>query len=577
MSKGLPAAGATQSGDPSFYCHTCQRRFVNADALHMHCQSSKAHREKGSAQSPSAATVPRPKAPSAAPVYMCNLCDKRFKDRAALQNHRNDSPKHRTLPSATQDGASSGTKAPGTRLSHDKTTQALPGPCSPLLGEKNTIRQPTYLRPKTTWPRTSLGSLAQFTSFVKESPDICIGLATASAAQRVAYDSSADKGQRLKLYAAERDCDIPVALESTEHSGREANHESVPLILRGPAPWSSVASSERDAVLSTLQAQCHSIERLAEEHNWTAKPSALDIDMTRKCNNCGASKRKMSTDPTESVCRFHPAKKAFERGIIRGRGSGVPKTARCVNCPKLGPSGGCIVLPAHDFAPANAKLSQMALVPVYNPNAREALVLDCEMVGVLDANHRETSEVVRVSAVDFLSGEVLIDTYVSPQGHVVSWRTKFSGVDAAILREKKREGKVISGWRAARTLLWSFIDAQTILIGHSLNNDLAVLGMVHTRVVDSAIMTRLAVGEDCQRHWALKILGKQFLDRDIQTGNDGHDCLEDTYAAREVVLWCLRNPFKLQAWAADERELIAEKKRGKEAALAEANGTMSAS
>jgi DNA polymerase III epsilon subunit-like protein len=217
----------------------------------------------------------------------------------------------------------------------------------------------------------------------------------------------------------------------------------------------------------------------------------------------------------------------------------------------------------------------MALAPVYNPNARKAVVLDCEMVGVLGANHRETSEVVRLSAVDYLSGEALIDTYISPQGHVISWRTKFSGVDAAILREKKREGKVISGWRAARNLLWSFIDAQTVLIGHSLNNDLAVLGMVHTHVVDSATMTRLAVGEDCQRHWALRILMKQFLERDIQTGNDGHDCLEDTYAAREVVLWCLRNPSKLQAWAADERELIAEKKRAKDAALTEDPATTS--
>jgi hypothetical protein len=309
MSKGLPAAGATQSADPSFYCHTCQRRFVNADALHMHCQSSKAHREKGSgrclvfnvrmtrlrhayaAQSPSAATVPRSEAPSAAPVYMCNLCDKRFKDRAALQNHRNDLPKHRPLPSATQDGASSGTKAPGTRLSHDKTTQALPGPCSPLLGEKNTIRQPTYLRPKTTWPRPSLGSLAPFTSFVKGSPDICIGLATAFAAQRVAYDSSADKGQRLKLHAAERDCDIPVASRSTEHLDRDTNHGNDASFLQAPALWSSIPLSERDAVLNVLQTECHSIERLAEEHYWTEKPSALDIDMTRKCNNCGGQQQ----------------------------------------------------------------------------------------------------------------------------------------------------------------------------------------------------------------------------------------------------------------------------------------------
>ncbi|KAL3454590.1 hypothetical protein BJX65DRAFT_301226 [Aspergillus insuetus] len=578
MSKGKPAARSTQSAYPPFYCHTCQRHFVNADALRMHCQSSKAHREKesGKVQSPSAAFVPRSKASSVAPGYMCSLCDKRFEDKTALRNHRRDSPKHRTLQDAPPDSpSSSASDAPGTWLSHDKTTHGLPRAYSPLPGEGNTIRQPTYVRPERTLLRPGLGSLAPFTSFVKGNPDVCIGLATAFAAQRITDDRSADIAQRLNLDAAERDCDIPVALESTEHLDQDTNHDSDSSTLEALVPWSSIPLNEGDAVLSALQAQCHSIERLAEEHYWTGRPSALDIDMTRKCNNCGASKRKISTDSTESVCRFHPAKKPFERGIVCGRGPGVPKTARCVNCPKLGPSGGCIVLPAHDFAGPDAKLSQMALAPVYNPNARKAVVLDCEMVGVLGANHRETSEVVRLSAVDFLSGEVVMDTYVSPQGHVLSWRTKFSGVNAAILREKKREGRVITGWRAARDLLWQFIDARTILIGHSLNNDLAVLGMVHTRVVDSAIMTRLAVGEECQRHWALKILVKQFLDRDIQTGNGGHDCLEDTYAAREVVLWCLRNPSKLQAWAADERELIAEKKRVKEGAPVEETAVIS--
>ncbi|GAB1214977.1 hypothetical protein ATERTT37_004159 [Aspergillus terreus] len=207
----------------------------------------------------------------------------------------------------------------------------------------------------------------------------------------------------------------------------------------------------------------------------------------------------------------------------------------------------------------------MAPTPTYNPGARKAVVLDCEMVGVLGASGREHSEVVRFSAVDFLSGEVIIDSYVSPQGRVTSWRTKFSGVNASVLAEKERQGKSIMGWRAARNLLWQFIDAQTILIGHSLNNDLAVLGMVHTCVVDSAIITRLAVGEDCRRQWALKTLVRQFLDRDIQAGNDGHDCVEDTYATREVVLWCVRNASKLQAWAAGERAIIAKKHKEKDA------------
>lgn len=246
--------------------------------------------------------------------------------------------------------------------------------------------------------------------------------------------------------------------------------------------------------------------------------------------------------------------------------------AHCVGCQQLGSSKGCIVLSIHDFAAPDEKLGMMAPTPAYNQSARKAVVLDCEMVGVLGASGRECSEVVRVSAVDFLSGEVIFDTYVSPQSYVISWRTKFSGVNSFVLAQKKREGKLIKGWQAARELLWHFIDAQTVLIGHSLHHDLAVLGMIHTCVLDSATMTRVAVGEDCQRHWALKTLVQQFLNQDIQAENRGHDCVEDTYAAREVVLWCLRNTTQLQAWAANERRIIAEKCKERESSVPQRPG-----
>ncbi|KAJ0422233.1 hypothetical protein BJY00DRAFT_280453 [Aspergillus carlsbadensis] len=562
MSKSQQPTASAPSDGGVHYCQTCQRGFVSADALGMHRWTSKVHQAKQAVSSPSVSSTEKSKTSSAKPGHICYSCDKPFKNKAALRQHKKDSPKHQAAVSGNpQDRLSRATTAPPSPPKKKKGTGPAKGALETTTGGSYGAEQLSS--------SPYLSRLSSFTPFIKGDPDVCIGLANAFAAQRIATDRPAGLGLAFQDDPVEDYPDVSVASVSTEDFDEDANPESDYIVVEVPAPWSSVSVSERHSVLSALPAQCHSIERLKEEHYWTVKPSATDIDMTRKCNNCGAAKRKLGTDSEDSVCRFHPAKKPFERGIIRGRGSGVPKTARCVNCPKLGPSGGCIVLPTHDFAAPDAKLREMARTPVYSPNARQAVVLDCEMIGVLGANNRESSEVVRVSAVDFVTGEVLVDTYVSPQGHVISWRTKFSGVNAAILREKEREGKVITGWRAARDLLWQFVDARTVLIGHSLNNDLAVLGMVHTRVVDSAIMTRLAVGEDCQRHWALKVLVQQFLGLEIQTGNDGHDCLEDTYATREAVLWCLRNPSKLQDWAADERELIAQKKKAKEAALAE--------
>jgi hypothetical protein len=187
------------------------------------------------------------------------------------------------------------------------------------------------------------------------------------------------------------------------------------------------------------------------------------------------------------------------------------------------------------------------------------------MVGIR-VEQNEISELVRICAVDFLAGEILVDTYVIPEQQVVAWRSKFSGVTKALLEEMKRQGQTVDGWQAARELLWQHIDEDTILIGHSLHHDLKALGMIHVRVVDSAIVTREAVEENCSRSRALKTLCQQFLGREIQAGAAGHDCLEDPFAAREILLWCFNHPDRLSLWDDFERGLIATKKVEKLAA-----------
>lgn len=173
-------------------------------------------------------------------------------------------------------------------------------------------------------------------------------------------------------------------------------------------------------------------------------------------------------------------------------------------------------------------------------------------------------EVVRLCAVDYISGEVLIDSLVVPAEKIVQWRTRYSGVTPAMLAGARARGQALKGWQGARAELWKYMDADTILIGQSLHNDLSALRMVHTCVVDSAILTKMAVSPDCSRSWSLKTLSNVLLDLEIQTGKHGHDCLEDTLATREVVLECNRNPQKLEAWADNERMSILEEKEKRE-------------
>jgi DNA polymerase III epsilon subunit-like protein len=254
-----------------------------------------------------------------------------------------------------------------------------------------------------------------------------------------------------------------------------------------------------------------------------------------------------------------------QKGIIRGRGKS-PAFLKCSRCQQKGNGNGCLQLRNHHFVKAEPKLRLLAKCPPRLKENRAAVVLDCEMVGSIMGRNVIISELVRLCAVDFLTGEVLIDTFVNPEHRVVQWRSRYSGVTAAVLNEMKAQGRVVNGWKAARAMLWQYIDKSTILIGHSLDNDLDALGMIHTRVVDTSIVTKEAVMTNCRRLWSLKKLCQEFLGRAIQAGSKGHECLEDTFATREVLLWCLQHPDQLIYWASCEKDIMAkeEEKRAAE-------------
>ncbi|KAL4789066.1 hypothetical protein BDV19DRAFT_397534 [Aspergillus venezuelensis] len=575
-------------GAPLYYCHTCQKNFANADGLRMHCRSSKAHRNKRRPQVSLAPSSLPSSSPTKRKTFNCDICNKQFVSKSALRNHKKDSQNHRNRANArSKDSQRNGSKAgpepepeangtaSGMNLADIEEPEELVDYYYHYLEDHLwTVALPAQL--PLSAPPPGFRS-----SFLNDDTDFRISLTSAlQVAQQYVYDLPVRPSALVPSLSFETYRDLDDGDTNAESYASSVPQSAPPV----PGPWSSISLSDRYEVLAALKAQCHSLECLEKEGYWTQTPSAVDIEMTRKCRDCGDTK-----DAEHSVCRFHPARKAFQQGIIRGRGPSVPKKAGCINCTQPGSSNsksnskGCILLSSHTFAPPTAKLSNIKATPLPVPykSTRAAIVLDCEMVGVLETTpgsySREQSEVIRVVAVDFLTGEVLLDTYVSPLGRVISWRTKYSGVNASILAQKKREGRVLSGgWTAAREALYRFIDADTVLIGHGLNNDLAVLGMVHTRVVDSAILTRVAVGEDCQRHWKLRTLVKEFLGLSIQAGDgkDGHDCVEDTFAAREVLLWCLLNEDRLQEWAAGERAIIEGKqtKPSKKASVADGEG-----
>lgn len=206
--------------------------------------------------------------------------------------------------------------------------------------------------------------------------------------------------------------------------------------------------------------------------------------------------------------------------------------------------------PDQDLAAKHREFSQTPEASLQKPK-RKAITLDCEMVGVKGL----ASEVALLCAADYLTGEILVNSLVRPTKTVIDWRTRYSGVTAQAMATATVQGEALKGWKGARDALCEHIDAETILIGHALQNDLDALRIIHTCVVDSAILTQNAVGPKSERKWGLKTLCDVFLNIEIQNhGARGHDCQEDAMAAREVVLWCMRNPQSLKDWAAVMRE-----------------------
>ncbi|KAJ5116101.1 hypothetical protein N7456_000449 [Penicillium angulare] len=187
---------------------------------------------------------------------------------------------------------------------------------------------------------------------------------------------------------------------------------------------------------------------------------------------------------------------------------------------------------------------------------KHAIVIDCEMVEVAGGRR----EVAFLTALDFLTGDILINHYIQPRSKVTAWNSRYSGVTSQALNRAMRTGKGLH-WDEARERLCDLANNETVLIGHALNNDLDVLGIMHLNVVDSCILTCEAVYPDWSfdkpvpRTWGLKNLTKELLGYDIQTSKLGHSALEDAYATREVVIWCITNPKELQEWAQKTRQV----------------------
>ncbi|XP_014348705.1 RNA exonuclease 1 homolog [Latimeria chalumnae] len=160
--------------------------------------------------------------------------------------------------------------------------------------------------------------------------------------------------------------------------------------------------------------------------------------------------------------------------------------------------------------------------------------VDCEMCYTTQG-----LELTRVTVVDS-SLQVVYDVFVKPDSEVIDYNTRYSGVTEKDLLN------TTSSIRDVQAVLLNMFNADTILIGHSLESDLIALKLLHSTIIDTSLVFPHRLGLPYKR--TLRNLMADYLRRIIQDHVGGHDSRQDAAACMELMLWKIKEDNKGKRW-----------------------------
>ncbi|CAL5870338.1 uncharacterized protein PFLUO_LOCUS4574 [Penicillium psychrofluorescens] len=291
----------------------------------------------------------------------------------------------------------------------------------------------------------------------------------------------------------------------------------------------------------------------------TSKKGVVKSKGWEKCDRCGGRFQAFPGRREDGVlagggqCTYHPSKPIYPPRKHTDHITGSSDSYFPCCGETMGTSPGCTKAKTHVFKVSEAKRLASILQFETTPSQPEKGTLDpvcfdCEMgyttLGL---------ELIRLTAISWPEGHDLLDVLVKPMGEVLDLNSRYSGVfpehyasatpytpdrSSSVEKQSKTPAtslQVVESPAAARTLLFQFLQPDTPLLGHAIDNDLNVCRIIHPTVIDTVLLYPHPRGRLPNR-MSLKALARKFLGRDIQTGGErGHDPKEDSLATGDLV------------------------------------------
>lgn len=144
-----------------------------------------------------------------------------------------------------------------------------------------------------------------------------------------------------------------------------------------------------------------------------------------------------------------------------------------------------------------------------------------ELTNKYNKENSYKKHIARITIIN-INGELILDKYITPRHPIINFHTKESGITKSKLNSSI---SLIELYKELDNII--FID--TILVGHSISNDLLSLSINHKNIIDTS---RLFSNRGYKN--SLKKLSKKYLKKDIQI--ESHSSLEDCLATRDLLL-----------------------------------------